>query len=646
MVTQEIIEECTTLLFLAWLGEKIAGAKLFKKYAKKSPFLHEKLHNYFLGGIHDMAAWTNEIWSHTETMMEHGTEACHIPRNTLFITCSGNEMTGKSSGIFLKNPGKSYLRVKHDLKVHDVIKMRKNNGMVLYPKVEILNMIKQRQNDWLNEARLLHRKPEIPNANMKDSLQPYAEGGMSLLYSDDLPMGATLLYGAPNNNQKGSPQLGRVYLVNLTSGWSSQNSFHSSKLPLRSHLNDFSYDVIDGSERMSKFGWSMAIVDVNKDGLADLAVGAPSQGSSQLKYYGAVHIYFGRKGQNYSKSPDLTFHGNTTFENLGFALQGADIDGDGFKDLIIGSPFAPAGGVQRGRVDVVYANAKESDIKRTLFAAGTQDYEWLGYSLLFKREQGKPLLLLGAPAYRKCFNEDCSYSPHDVQQLGRVFIYDLSFVRPKLVAVLEGLKRFSKFGASLAAGLPFGASSGTMLAVGAPSVDVEGHLVDMVPNTFTQAGTVHLFNLTLLVRSGFHFNENLFSSSAVVGNFSGDRDYGGFGMAVKFEDTNGDSVDDIIIGAPFRTEDLTEEIVGAESGAVYIFNGGKSFPTGDATGDCASTTVQPCPQLKASRTFNGKEYNARFGSAFAVGKLPLMFISSPRSSFYSFHTGLVEIVKL
>ena len=49
MVTQEIIEECTTLLFLAWLGEKIAGAKLFKKYAEKSPFLHEKLHNYFLG---------------------------------------------------------------------------------------------------------------------------------------------------------------------------------------------------------------------------------------------------------------------------------------------------------------------------------------------------------------------------------------------------------------------------------------------------------------------------------------------------------------------------------------------------------------------------------------------------------------------
>lgn len=49
MITKDTIEECTTLLFLAWLGEKIAGAKLFKKYAQKSPFLHQRLHNYFLG---------------------------------------------------------------------------------------------------------------------------------------------------------------------------------------------------------------------------------------------------------------------------------------------------------------------------------------------------------------------------------------------------------------------------------------------------------------------------------------------------------------------------------------------------------------------------------------------------------------------
>ena len=85
----------------------------------------------------------------------------------------------------------------------------------------------------------------------------------------------------------------------------------------------------------------------------------------------------------------------------------------------------------------------------------------------------------------------------------------------------------------------------------------------MVPNTFTQAGTVYLFNLTSLVAMGADIqNEAVFLSHSLVSTFSGDRDYGHFGMSVKFKDTNNDGIQDLIIGAPFRTEDLTEEITG------------------------------------------------------------------------------------
>ena len=73
-----------------------------------------------------------------------------------------------------------------------------------------------------------------------------------------------------------------------------------------------------------------------------------------------------------------------------------------------------------------------------------------------------------------------------------MFIYDLSFARPKLAAVLEGLKRFSKFGASLAAGLPFGTSSGTMLAVGAPSVGKDFILLKQTVGDFEQASGLPL----------------------------------------------------------------------------------------------------------------------------------------------------------
>ena len=36
-------------MLLGWIGEKIAGAELFAKYSKTSPFLMEDFHTYFQG---------------------------------------------------------------------------------------------------------------------------------------------------------------------------------------------------------------------------------------------------------------------------------------------------------------------------------------------------------------------------------------------------------------------------------------------------------------------------------------------------------------------------------------------------------------------------------------------------------------------
>lgn len=44
--------------------------------------------------------------------------------------------------------------------------------------------------------------------------------------------------------------------------------------------------------------------------------------------------------------------------NFGWSLHGADINADGFKDVIIGSPFAPAGGEQRGAIHMIYSSTK------------------------------------------------------------------------------------------------------------------------------------------------------------------------------------------------------------------------------------------------------------------------------------------------
>lgn len=47
--------------------------------------------------------------------------------------------------------------------------------------------------------------------------------------------------------------------------------------------------------------------------------------------------------------------------NLGWTLLAADMNGDGEQDLVIGSPFAPAGGKQRGIVAAFYSGSSQSD---------------------------------------------------------------------------------------------------------------------------------------------------------------------------------------------------------------------------------------------------------------------------------------------
>ena len=84
------IIECSSLLFAGrWgknnkfnslliisirLGEQLAISLLYTQYSRKSPFLINKLNDYFLGGIDDMATWTQLSWNKVLYMIENGVE--------------------------------------------------------------------------------------------------------------------------------------------------------------------------------------------------------------------------------------------------------------------------------------------------------------------------------------------------------------------------------------------------------------------------------------------------------------------------------------------------------------------------------------------------------------------------------------------
>ena len=48
-ISREEIEVCSASVLLAWIGERIAGAKLFAWFSRQSPFLVEDFHTYFQG---------------------------------------------------------------------------------------------------------------------------------------------------------------------------------------------------------------------------------------------------------------------------------------------------------------------------------------------------------------------------------------------------------------------------------------------------------------------------------------------------------------------------------------------------------------------------------------------------------------------
>ncbi|NWV61043.1 PHLD phospholipase, partial [Malurus elegans] len=104
-----------------------------------------------------------------------------------------------------------------------------------------------------------------------------------------------------------------------------------------------------------RFGSALAVLDFNEDGMPDLAIGAPSVGSQSLTYKGAVYIYFGSEGRGFASQPNITITCQYSYCNLGWSLLAADVDGNGNADLVVGSPYAPGGGKQRGFVVAFYS---------------------------------------------------------------------------------------------------------------------------------------------------------------------------------------------------------------------------------------------------------------------------------------------------
>lgn len=129
-----------------------------------------------------------------------------------------------------------------------------------------------------------------------------------------------------------------------------------------------------GSASVSAFGYAVAPAgDVNSDGYNDVLIGEPFYDAGAVTDKGAFRVASGLDGS-------LLFRmtGSANILKLGASLANAgDVNGDGIADFIVGAPTSTAGGTERGAV-LLFSG---SDFSLIRSHEGLNDFEQFGHAV-------------------------------------------------------------------------------------------------------------------------------------------------------------------------------------------------------------------------------------------------------------------------
>jgi hypothetical protein len=145
--------------------------------------------------------------------------------------------------------------------------------------------------------------------------------------------------GMPSQARNGRQSSGVVYVV--------FGSKQASATPINlSKLGNKGYEL-NGAAALEGLGASVAgIGDLNKDGRADLLVGAPNAGNNGRAGSGSAYVFYGSAGAGVIDMASLgargfRVDGATAGEGLGSSVASVgDVTADGLPDLLLGAPGA------------------------------------------------------------------------------------------------------------------------------------------------------------------------------------------------------------------------------------------------------------------------------------------------------------------
>jgi hypothetical protein len=315
---------------------------------------------------------------------------------------------------------------------------------------------------------------------------------------------------------------------------------------------------------------AVATGDFNKDGIADLAIGAPEAdftptGGASRADAGAVYVIFGKNFPNptildAATDPEVKIFGGAGGDNLGFSLVVRDVNGDGTDDLAVGAPgvdFPPTG-----------------DGSRT--------------------NNGAVFIFFGSN----------SSTPRTI---------DLNIANSASVAIF-GERSGDRFGSAVAASNVGGGSDAADLLVGAP-----GSTGPLPTSARTNGGAAFLFfGGTPLANTTATTKVIDLGSTTAGAQTANVKIYGKidsqFGSSLAIGDLNAGGAADLAIGAP-RADRPASPAAIDETGAVYLVFGGTNLnpPAGSAfkTIDIETTGQQT--------SIYGIDANDHFGASIAVG---------------------------